>query len=128
MARRGYLRVAGVIENMSGFTCDHGERYDLFGSGGGQRLAEEVGVPLLAQIPLEPGVSAGGDTGQPVALGTGAAAEAFAALVDAVVTVAPLVEMDDCSARLFHVLDQTLPPAGTPRRPRPAARATAAGN
>jgi ATP-binding protein involved in chromosome partitioning len=111
MARRGYLRVAGIIENMSGFTCEHGERYDLFGSGGGRRLADEVGVPLLAQIPLEPGVSAGGDTGRPVALGTGAAAEAFAALADAVVSVAPLVEMEDCSARLFHVLDQTLPPA-----------------
>ena len=59
MARKGYLRVAGVIENMSGFTCDHGEHYDLFGSGGGQRLAAEIGAPLLAQIPLEPAVSAG---------------------------------------------------------------------
>ncbi|HET9731904.1 MAG TPA: P-loop NTPase, partial [Acidimicrobiales bacterium] len=42
MARKGYLRVAGVIENMSGFVCDHGERYDLFGSGGGERLAAEI--------------------------------------------------------------------------------------
>ncbi len=40
MARKGYLRVAGVIENMSGFTCEHGEHYDLFGSGGGARLAD----------------------------------------------------------------------------------------
>ena len=39
MARKGYLRVAGVVENMSGFTCAHGEHYDLFGSGGGERLA-----------------------------------------------------------------------------------------
>ena len=61
MARKGYLRVAGVIENMSGFTCDHGERYELFGSGGGARLAQEIGAPLLACIPLEPAISDGGD-------------------------------------------------------------------
>lgn len=116
MARRGYLRVAGIIENMSGFTCDHGGHYDLFGSGGGERLAHDVGAPLLGRIPLEPEVSAGGDTGRPAALGQGPAAAAFAALADAVVTVAPLVEMEDCSARLFHVLDEALPP----RRDRPA--------
>ncbi|HKN39026.1 MAG TPA: Mrp/NBP35 family ATP-binding protein, partial [Acidimicrobiia bacterium] len=52
MARRSYLKVAGVVENMSAFTCDHGQSYPLFGSGGGQALANEVGAPLLAQIPL----------------------------------------------------------------------------
>ena len=71
MARKGYLRVAGVIENMSGFDCDHGEHYELFGAGGGERLAHEIGVPLLAQIPLEPAVSAGGDRGEPAALRSG---------------------------------------------------------
>ena len=71
MARKGYLRVAGVIENMSGFTCAHGERYDLFGSGGGDRLAAEIGAPLLGRIPIEPQVSAGGDRGEPAALGDG---------------------------------------------------------
>jgi ATP-binding protein involved in chromosome partitioning len=45
LARKTYLRVAGVIENMSAFTCDHGETYELFGSGGGQALAEAVGAP-----------------------------------------------------------------------------------
>ena len=53
MARRSFLRVAGVVENMSAFTCDHGETYALFGSGGGQTLADEIGVELLGQIPLE---------------------------------------------------------------------------
>ncbi len=110
MARRGYLRVAGVIENMSGFTCDDGDHYDLFGVGGGRRLSEDIGVPLLAQIPLSPSVSAGGDLGQPVSLGSGDAAKAFTDLVDAVLDIAPLVAMEDCSARLFHVLDQTLGP------------------
>ena len=68
MARRSFLRVAGVIENMSSFTCDHGETYALFGSGGGQTLADEIGAELLGQIPLEPSVAAGGDSGEPVAL------------------------------------------------------------
>jgi hypothetical protein len=54
MARKGYLRVAGVIENMSDFTCEHGTTYALFGSGGGARLAADVGVPLIGRIPLHP--------------------------------------------------------------------------
>src|SRR5207237_6241792 len=61
MARKGYLRVAGVIENMSGFTCEHGQTYALFGEGGGERLARDIGAPLLGRIPLEPAVAAGGD-------------------------------------------------------------------
>ena len=108
MARKGYLRVAGIIENMSGFTCEHGEHYELFGSGGGQRLADHVGVPLLAQIPLEPQVSAGGDAGMPAALGDGAVAAAFAQLAERVQLVAPPVVMEDCSARLFDALDAAL--------------------
>ena len=68
MARRSFLRVAGVIENMSAFTCDHGETYALFGEGGGQALADEIGVELLGQVPIEPAVAAGGDAGVPVAL------------------------------------------------------------
>jgi ATP-binding protein involved in chromosome partitioning len=105
MARKGYLRVAGVIENMSGFTCAHGDHYDLFGSGGGQRLAAEVGAPLLARIPLEPAVSLGGDRGEPAALEGGGAAEVFGALVDAVLDVVPVMEMRDCTARMLHALE-----------------------
>ena len=67
MARRGYLRVAGVIENMSDFTCEHGTTYALFGSGGGERLAQSLGVPLVGSIPLHPDLAAGGDAGVPVA-------------------------------------------------------------
>ncbi|MHB1534918.1 MAG: Mrp/NBP35 family ATP-binding protein [Acidimicrobiales bacterium] len=114
MARKGYLRVAGVIENMSGFTCGHGQHYDLFGAGGGQRLADEIGAPLLGRIPLEASVSAGGDRGQPASLGGGAIGTAFAALVDAVVDVAPMVEMQDCSARVMAGVEAALggrPPA-----------------
>jgi ATP-binding protein involved in chromosome partitioning len=104
MARKGYLRVVGVIENMSGFTCEHGSTYDLFGHGGGERLAAEIGAPLLGSIPLEPSVSSGGDVGRPVALGDGPAAAAFSALVDAVLEAVPVVEMHDCTARLLELI------------------------
>src|SRR5690606_37113361 len=88
MARKSYLRVAGVIENMSAFVCDHGERYALFGEGGGETLAADAGVPLLGQVPLEPSVAAGGDVGEPVALGDGPAAEAVRAIADRTLTEA----------------------------------------
>jgi ATP-binding protein involved in chromosome partitioning len=110
MARKGYLRVVGVVENMSGFSCDHGQHYDLFGSGGGERLAAEIGAPLLARIPLEPSVSSGGDSGEPAALSGGPAAAAFAALADAVLEAVPVVEMADCTARLLDQIDVALGP------------------
>jgi ATP-binding protein involved in chromosome partitioning len=102
MARKNYLRVAGVVENMSAFTCEHGESYALFGEGGGQALADDAGVPLLGQIPIEPAVAAGGDEGTPVALAEGAAAEAFRALADLVVDEAiPPTDLAGCSARML---------------------------
>lgn len=101
MARKGYLRVAGVVENMSGFTCEHGHHYELFGSGGGERLSHEIGAPLLARIPLEPAVSSGGDRGEPAALD----GDVFATLVDALLDVAPVIEMRDCTARILDLLD-----------------------
>jgi ATP-binding protein involved in chromosome partitioning len=103
MARKNYLRVAGVIENMSAFTCDHGETYPLFGEGGGQALADDAGVPLLGQIPLEPSVASGGDDGTPVALGDGPAAEAFRAVAQRIVDEAvPPAELAGCSARMLE--------------------------
>ncbi len=102
MARKSYLRVAGVIENMSAFECAHGESYALFGTGGGQALADDAGVPLLGRIPLEASVAAGGDRGEPVALGEGPAAAAFAAIAEIIVTEAvPPVAMAGCSARML---------------------------
>ncbi len=102
MSRKNYLRVAGIVENMSSFVCEHGQRYELFGSGGGAALAEESGAPLLGQIPLEPSVSVEGDAGDPVALRDGPAAEAFRALAETVVDQAvPQAEMAGCSARML---------------------------
>ncbi len=69
MFERVNTRVLGLVENMSGFTCSGcGEHHALFGEGGGQRLAEVTGVPLLGQVPLQIAVRQGGDAGQPVVL------------------------------------------------------------
>ena len=66
MARQVKLHVAGVIENMSWFTGDDGTRYEIFGTGGGQLLADELGVPLLGRVPLVPALREGGDLGTPI--------------------------------------------------------------
>ncbi len=104
MARRGYLRVAGVIENMSDFTCEHGTTYALFGAGGGERLATGLGVPLIGSIPLHPDIAAGGDAGVPVALaGDGDLAPVFAEIARVIAEdVAPIVETEGCTARLLE--------------------------
>ncbi len=67
MAEKVNLPVKGVIENMSWFTGDDGKKYELFGSGGGKELADELGVPLLGQLPLVPQLREGGDDGRPIA-------------------------------------------------------------
>ena len=112
MAQRSFLRVIGVIENMSAFECDHGEQYPLFGEGGGAELASAIDVPLLGTVPLEPAVAAGGDTGNPVSLnGDSRAAEVFREIADQIVTTIappatdPDVDMAGCSARLFETVN-----------------------
>ncbi|HUZ21382.1 MAG TPA: Mrp/NBP35 family ATP-binding protein [Acidimicrobiales bacterium] len=110
MARKGNLRVAGVVENMAGFTCEHGSRHALFGVGGGERLAAEIGVPLVGSIPLDPGVAAGGDAGAPPALDPASPlAGIFADLAERIATeVAPVLEMSSCSARLLRGVEAAL--------------------
>jgi ATP-binding protein involved in chromosome partitioning len=78
-ARKLKLAVRGVIENMSYFVGNDGERYEIFGAGGGAALAQELGVPLLGQVPLEIDLREGGDAGAPVTVThpTCAAAAAF---------------------------------------------------
>jgi ATP-binding protein involved in chromosome partitioning len=91
MAAKVNLKVHGVIENMSWFTGDDGKRYELFGAGGGQSLADKLGVPLAGQVPLVPALREGGDDGIPVVAAdpTSEAAAAFSALADFVVSNAP---------------------------------------
>jgi ATP-binding protein involved in chromosome partitioning len=101
MARRSYMPVVGVIENMAGFTAD-GKVYHLFGEGGGQELADELGVPLIASVPLDPLVVAGGDEGAPV-IEMRPESGAAAALADAakrITELVPPVVDETCTARL----------------------------
>jgi len=61
------VRTLGGVENMSGFICPHcGTEHDLFGTGGGEAMARELGLEVLGRIPLEPAVRAGGDAGVPI--------------------------------------------------------------
>jgi ATP-binding protein involved in chromosome partitioning len=107
MARRSYMKIVGVVENMSEFVAPDGSRHALFGVGGGAALAADIGVPLVGRIPLEPAVSAGGDAGAPVALSApdSPAGIAFHALAAEVVdALLPPIEMSGCTARLLDLI------------------------
>jgi ATP-binding protein involved in chromosome partitioning len=93
MAQQVNQEVMGIIENMSWFTGDDGTKYALFGEGGGASLADELGVPLLAQIPFLPAMRAGADDGQPLAVVApdSEAAAAFDELARGVVAARPRV-------------------------------------
>jgi ATP-binding protein involved in chromosome partitioning len=111
MARRTYLKVVGVIENMTEFVAPDGQRFALFGSGGGAALAAEIGAPLVASIPLAPAVSEGGDGGVPAAWAdpespAGAAFHDLAARI--VEELLPPVEMAGCTARIFELATANL--------------------
>ena len=110
MARRSFLRVAGVIENMSHFTCEHGTVHLLFGEGGGATLANEIGAELLGQVPIETAVASGSDIGEPVALsGSSAAAEVFRNIAKKIAAATvPATEMAGCSARLLESVEIAL--------------------
>ena len=66
MAAKVNLPVKGIIENMSWFTGDDGKRYEIFGAGGGEELAADLGIPLLGKLPLVPALREGGDEGRPI--------------------------------------------------------------
>lgn len=95
MAAQVDQEVMGVVENMSWFTGDDGKRYELFGAGGGAALAEDLGVPLMAQIPLVPAMREGADEGRPVSLAAPdtEAHRAFRTLAEAVVARKPRVRV-----------------------------------
>ncbi len=91
MAEKVNQEVLGVIENMSYFTGDDGRKYEIFGAGGGQTLADQLGVPLLGQVPLLPAMREGADGGVPVSLAApeSEAAQAFRSIAEAVEALKP---------------------------------------
>src|SRR5512139_2715086 len=68
MFRQLDVPIFGVVENMSYLDLPYGSRLDIFGTGGGERLAQQAGVPFLGAIPMDPAVREGGDIGQPVVI------------------------------------------------------------
>jgi len=68
MAHKVSLEIAGVVENMAGFVTPDGERYPIFGEGGGQALADELDVPLLGKVPITMPLRAQADAGRPLVL------------------------------------------------------------
>jgi ATP-binding protein involved in chromosome partitioning len=79
MFERVNTRVLGIVENMSGLACPHcDEIVDVFGSGGGEKLAQEMGVPFLGRVPLDPAVARAGDAGAPTVLSAPESAAAVA--------------------------------------------------
>jgi ATP-binding protein involved in chromosome partitioning len=106
MARRSHMPIVGVIENMSGFDCECGQHHALFGEGGGARLAADLGVRLISQIPLDPHVVPGGDSGNPVvtAKPESAAAQALTKTADELVQLIPPADMETCTGRIAKML------------------------
>ena len=87
MFQRVNVPVLGIVENMSWFECPHcGKPTAIFGTGGGKRLADELGLPLLGEIPLYPRIHEGGDRGTPIVVAEpdAAAARALRSLADRV--------------------------------------------
>ncbi len=117
MAKKGHLRIAGVVENMSGFTCDHGEDYSLFGSGGGQEVADQLGTSLIAKIPFSPSIARLGDMGLTLMEAEmhhqheRQARDAIIQLAHDIVTkIAPNYEAQSCTARMFDAINAALEP------------------
>lgn len=111
MARRSYLKVTGVVENMSVFVAPDGSRHPIFGEGGGAALAGEIGVPLIGQVPMEPDVSAGGDAGKPVVLSApdGPAGTEFRRIAGRIVDeLVPPLDLSSCTARIFDIAQANL--------------------
>jgi len=116
MARRSHMPIVGVIENMAGFTTPNGDHYPIFGAGGGVALAEELSVPLLASVPIDPSVSLGSDAGEPIVVHhpETAAAVAIAEAASRITEILPPLALDNCIGRLTS-LAALLPDAGEQR-------------
>jgi ATP-binding protein involved in chromosome partitioning len=114
MARRSFMPIVGVVENMSGFTTEDGRHYPLFGEGGGRELADDLAVPLIGRIPLDPYVVEGGDDGAPVvrAHPDSPAADAIKRAAAELTLLVPPAEDETCTSRialLAEQLDQMIP-------------------
>ena len=107
MARRSHMPIVGVVENMSTFVCDHGDEYELFGTGGGAQLAEELAVPLVGSIPLDTALVSGGDEGRPPAhhAPDSPSGLAYRRTAAELVKLMPPLEDETCVGRMAKLLE-----------------------
>ncbi len=110
MARKSHIRVFGVIENMSHFTCEHLSSYPIFGSGGGMRLAKFLHAPLLASIPISPAINyLSSEDGPEEIDGSQQVLEAFLDLASKIIDLTVSQErMLGCSARMLEAVERAL--------------------
>ncbi|MFT4921563.1 MAG: ATP-binding protein involved in chromosome partitioning [Haloarculaceae archaeon] len=91
--------VLGIVENMSTFHCpDCGNHHPIFGEGGGQELADEVDMPFLGEIPIDPAIREGGDEGSPLVLGDGETSESLRDFVEAAANMQGIVHRQRVSS------------------------------
>jgi ATP-binding protein involved in chromosome partitioning len=115
MARRSHMPLVGVVENMAGFTTEDGRHYPIFGQGGGPALADQLGVPLLASVPIDPWVASGGDTGRPIVMEhpESPAATAITEAAARITEILPPLALDNCVGRLGALIAELDTPTVT---------------
>ena len=106
MARRSAMPVVAVIENMSYFETPEGQRFELFGRGGGEALADSLNIPLIGAIPLDPALGAGADRGEPVVVvrPDGPAARVFMEVAGRLVGLVPPAAAETCTGRIAKLM------------------------
>src|SRR4051794_16622733 len=111
MADKVDLEIAGIVENMSGFTTPDGQRFPIFGEGGGQALADELGVPLLGKVPITMPLREQADAGTPLVVENpdDPAAQAIRQAARGVIAITPMAPI---SLPVLDVIAPAGPPAG----------------
>lgn len=106
MARRSAMPVVAVIENMSYFETPDGRRFELFGRGGGEALADSLNIPLIGAIPLDPALGSGADRGEPVVVAgpDGPAARVFMEVAGKLVGLVPPADAETCTGRIAKLM------------------------
>ncbi len=110
MARRSYVKILGIVENMTAYVAPDGTEHEIFGSGGGKRLSKLTAAQLIGRIPIEPHVASSGDEGKPVLLsapGSAAAIEFRRLALDISENLFPPPEMTGCTARIFDLVEKS---------------------
>ena len=108
MAKRSFIPLLGVIENMSYFETNTGERYEIFGQGGGENLAEQFAIPLLMKIPLSEGTTTEADKGIPLIEQEKdtPTKSSLQALVEKITTALPPIIDETCTGRIAKVFEE----------------------